>query len=78
MIIMIKVITNAKKNEVTEEGDNFLKVKLTAVPEKGKANAELTKLLAEKFNVSKSKIEIIKGLTAKTKLVRIDFVKSQK
>ena len=48
-----------------------VKIKLKAAPVKGRANTELIKFLAKKYGVAKSKIEIIKGLTAKEKLVRI-------
>ncbi len=71
MFINIKVITNAKRTEIVEESNNCLKIKLKSRPIKGKANEELIKLLAEKYNISKSKIEIIKGLTSKNKLVKI-------
>ncbi|MDD2807638.1 MAG: DUF167 domain-containing protein [Patescibacteria group bacterium] len=77
-IFEVTVITNAKQSKIVEEADHFLKVKLTAIPEKGKANTELIKILAKKFDVSKSQIEIVKGLTTKKKLVRIEFIKSQK
>jgi uncharacterized protein len=70
MEIKIKVITGAKKAEITEEKGS-LKVKLKSRPIKGKANEELIKLLAKKYAVSKSQIEIIKGLTSKNKLVKI-------
>lgn len=73
MYLDVKVIPNSSKTEVVEEKNNFLKIKLKASPQKGKANAELIKLLAKKFKTSKSQIEIIKGLTAKDKLVRISL-----
>ena len=72
MNLTIKVITNAKQTEVVEEKNNHLKIKLKATPVKGKANAELIKLLSKKYKISKSKIEIIKGLTSKEKLIRIN------
>ncbi len=70
MEIKIKVITGAKKAEITEE-NGILKVKLKSRPIKGKANEELIKVLAKKYAVSKSQIEIIKGLTSKNKSVKI-------
>lgn len=71
MNIIVKVITNAKQTEVIEEKNNHLKIKLRATPIKGKANAELIKLLSKKFQVSNSQVEIIKGLNSKNKLVKI-------
>ena len=72
MDITVKVITNSSQTETVEEKDNYLKIKLKSSPVKGKANAELIKFLAKKFQVSKSQVEIIKGLTSKKKLVRIN------
>ena len=43
----IKIQTNAKKNEITEQRDDFLKIKIKAIPEKGKANEELIKFLSK-------------------------------
>jgi len=71
MNLLIKVIPNSSRTEIVEEGENFLKIKLKTAPQKGKANAELIKFLAKKFGVARSKIEIVRGLTSKKKLVRI-------
>jgi uncharacterized protein YggU (UPF0235/DUF167 family) len=42
------------------------------VPEKGRANEAVIKLLAKYFKVSKNKIEIVGGKTARTKIVDIE------
>ena len=70
MKIEIKVIPQAKKNSIKEEG-SLLKVYLTAQAVEGKANQALIASLARHFNVSKSKIEIIKGLHSRRKIVNI-------
>ena len=69
--IQVKVTPRASRNEITEAQNGVLKVKLTSAPEKGKANRTLIKLLAKRFGVAQSNVEIIQGLTSKTKLVRI-------
>lgn len=69
--IIVSVLPRSSKTEIVAENDNLLKIKLKAAPIKGEANAELIKFLAKKYGVGKSRIEIIKGLTAKEKLVRI-------
>jgi hypothetical protein len=51
--------------------DGTLKVDIAAAPEDGKANEELVRFLADEFDVAKSHVEILKGHTAKTKVVRI-------
>jgi uncharacterized protein YggU (UPF0235/DUF167 family) len=46
-------------------------VKVTAVPEKGKANTKVIELISEYFKVPKSKINILSGITYKEKLIEI-------
>lgn len=50
----------------------FVKIRVTAVPEDGKANKALIKLLATALRVPKSSISIISGETARKKILRID------
>lgn len=64
----IKVITNAKKQEIKKQGD-LLKVYLISKPEKGKANNELINLLTDYFKTSKSNINIRKGKKSKNKII---------
>jgi len=71
MIIKVKVITKASVNKVIGFEGDVLKIKCTAVPEKGKANASVIELLAKYYKVPKSKIKIIKGMTDSRKVVEI-------
>ncbi|XWK89293.1 MAG: DUF167 domain-containing protein [Phormidium sp.] len=68
----VKVKPNSKQQNIQEEADGSLTVHLKSPPVDGKANEELIKLLAEKFNVSKSQITIKSGLSSRRKLVEID------
>lgn len=54
-----------------EKGQKVLRVKVTAVPKNGKANEALIKLLSKTFHVSQSKIALIRGETARIKLLEI-------
>ncbi len=71
MDLHIRVIPNSKHQEIIEENDNFLKIKIKAPAKEGKANKELIEVLAKKCKVAKSQVEIIKGLSGKDKVVRI-------
>ena len=51
--------------------DGALKVKVAAVPEKGKANAAAVALLAKALGVPKSAIRLVAGETARSKVVEI-------
>mgnify|MGYP003862065763 CR=1 FL=1 len=68
----VKVKPNSKQQKIEEAPDGSLTVHLKSPPVDGKANEELIKLLAEKFDVPKSKISIKSGLSSKNKLVEID------
>jgi len=52
------------------EGD-VLRVRLTAPPADGEANAQLLKILSKTFGVSKGNLRIIKGETSRNKVVEI-------
>ena len=71
MKISIKVLPKSSKNEIVGWEGDILKVRLTAAPEKGKANEALITLLAKEYGVSKSSITILKGATSQKKIVEI-------
>ena len=52
MRIELKVITRAKKEIVEKISENSYKVKVTAPPEKGKANKRVVELLSEYYKKS--------------------------
>jgi uncharacterized protein len=68
----VKVKPNSKVQKIEEQADGSLSVHLKSPPIDGKANEELIKLLAEKFDVPKSHITIKSGLSSRQKLVQID------
>lgn len=68
----IKVKPNSQQQKIIEEADGSLTISLSSPPVDGRANAELIKLLAKKFNISKSKITIKLGLSSRQKLIVID------
>ncbi len=70
-IYTIKVIPGSKENKIIKLTQNSLKIKLTASPEKGKANKQLIEFLGKYFKVPKNNIEILAGQTSKTKIIKI-------
>ena len=76
MKISIKVIPNAKQNEIAEggfdeSGARILKVRVSQAPENGKANKAAVELLAKYFKVKKSAVSIIAGETSRNKIIEI-------
>jgi uncharacterized protein len=68
----VKVKPNSKQQKIEEQTDGSLIVHLKSLPIDGKANEELVKILAEKFDVPKSHIKIKSGLSSRLKLIEID------
>lgn len=53
------------------DGGVAIKAQVTAVPEDGKANAALIRLLAKEWRLAKSSLEIIQGATDRRKTLLI-------
>jgi len=64
----------SSRNEIVGMHGGFLKIKLTAPPVDGKANAALIAFLAKKLGISKSSITIIRGETSRRKTLSIDGI----
>ncbi|KQX44171.1 MULTISPECIES: DUF167 domain-containing protein [unclassified Ensifer] len=54
------------------DGEEYLKVRVRAVPEKGKANQALLAFLAKTLGLAKSKLSLISGETQRKKILRIE------
>lgn len=67
----IRVTPHARQNKVVES-DGVLRVYTTVAPENGRANGAVVKLLSEYFDVPKSRIKILKGLTGRDKVVTVE------
>lgn len=72
MIILIKIKTQAKQENIKKLDKNNFIVSLKELPIRGRANESLINLLAKYFKISKFQIEIIKGLRSKNKIVKIN------
>ena len=70
--LAVKVTPKSSRNEIVGFlDDGTLKLKIAAVPEKGKANAEICAFLAEQFCVSKRQVSIVRGETSALKHIVI-------
>ncbi|CAD7023179.1 hypothetical protein RHAB21_00141 [Pseudorhizobium halotolerans] len=58
--------------ETADDGTVFLKARVSAVAEGGKANRALVELLAKSLRLPKSSFSILSGETARKKILRID------
>jgi hypothetical protein len=64
----------ARKNAVLGTSAGRLKIAVTAVPEKGKANAAVVALLADFFGIAKGRVTIKSGETSHIKLLMLEGV----
>ena len=67
----VRAYPNAARNEITGCIDGVLHIKIAAAPVKGKANRELVAFLSQRLGISKNSVSIIKGQTARNKLIAI-------
>lgn len=73
MKIFVKAKPRAKKEKVEKIDNTHFLIYTKAIPEKGKANEAIINLLANYFNISKSRIKIIFGQSSKQKIIEIDI-----
>ena len=77
LVIHLRVTPNAGVDriegiETRDDGQAVLRLRVKAVPDKGKANAGAVALLADALGVAKGKVHVITGETARLKTVAVD------
>lgn len=70
MIVNIRVIPRARVQKIVADGD-ALRVYTNAAPSDGEANVAVIKMLAKHYDVPKSSIKIVRGVTSHDKVVEI-------
>ena len=73
----VRLTPNAGRDEIAGLGEDangktHLKARVTAIPEKGKANKALIALLSKTLRVPKGAIAIVAGETSRVKTVEMD------
>lgn len=53
------------------DGTEQLAVYVTAVPENGKANTAMIRILSKHLNIAASRITVIRGATSRNKIIQI-------
>ena len=70
VVFLAKIVPGSSQTRVCGLLNGMLKIKISAQPERGKANQCLLEFLAKKLGVKKSAISIISGQTNPIKQVR--------
>lgn len=71
VVLAVKVVPASSKTAIVGQLNGMLKIKLSAAPEKGKANQCLINFLAERLGVRKNAVSILSGATSPVKKVLI-------
>ncbi|PIV42568.1 MAG: hypothetical protein COS26_01795 [Candidatus Nealsonbacteria bacterium CG02_land_8_20_14_3_00_40_11] len=71
MKIFVRVKPKAKEEKVEKIDDINFNVQVRALPEKGKANRAVIRVLADYFNIGQANIQIVSGSKSKLKIIEI-------
>ena len=70
----VKIHPRARKNAITGELGDALKLSLTAPPVEGRANQACIEFLANLLNVPRSSVTIASGQNSRRKVIRVSGV----
>ena len=71
IVLNVRVVPRASKDEIRGVLGDALKVRIQAPPVEGKANAYLVKFLSKHWKIPRRDIEILSGETGRHKRLRI-------
>jgi uncharacterized protein (TIGR00251 family) len=71
LLFSVLVVPRASRSEIVGEHQGSLRIRLAAPPVDGAANDELRRLLAETLKVPRSSVQLMSGLSSRTKRIRI-------
>ncbi len=72
LLLAVRVQPRASRDELVGPLGDELKIRLTAPPVDGKANAHLVKVLAKAFGVPRNAVILLSGDTGRSKRLRIE------
>jgi uncharacterized protein (TIGR00251 family) len=74
MDVQVRVQPRARRDELAGVREGRLLVRVSAPPVEGRANAALCALLARVAGVSRGQVGVVRGASARDKVVRIEGV----
>lgn len=72
LLLRVYIQPRAGRDEIIGWHGGAIKVRITAPPVDGKANAHLIRFLAKAFGVPRTRVSLIGGETSRLKRLRID------
>jgi uncharacterized protein (TIGR00251 family) len=73
-LVRVRLQPRASRDAIAGERAGTLAVRVTAPPVDGRANDALCRLLAKAAGVAPSRVEVVRGASAREKLVRVEGV----
>jgi uncharacterized protein (TIGR00251 family) len=70
--LKVRVQPKAASNRVEGYRGDTLRLRVTAPPEAGKANAAVVSLLAQALGIAKRRVRIVRGHASRDKLVMVE------
>ncbi len=77
VVFTVKIVPGSSRTSVSGLFDGMVKIKVSAPPEKGKANRCLVEFLAKQVGVKKNAVSIVSGETNPVKQVRVFGVSAE-
>lgn len=77
VVFAVKVHPRAKKDAITGEFGDALKVSLTAPPAEGRANEACIEFFAQLLKVPRSSVTIASGAASRNKVIRVVGVSAE-
>ena len=77
LTFVVKVHPRARKNAITSEIGDALRVALTAPPVEGRANDACIEFFAKLLKLPRSSVTIASGLSSRNKVIRVAGVTAQ-
>ena len=71
LTLRVRVQPKASRNQIDGYQADTLRLRVTAPPEDGKANAAVVALLADTLGIAKSKIQIARGHSSRDKVIEV-------
>ena len=70
--LTVHVIPRARETAVVGRHGDAIKIRVTAAPADGAANAELLRFIADRLRVPRSAVTIVRGATGRRKTIVVD------
>jgi len=71
VVFIAKIVPASSRTAISGLLDGMLKIKISAAPEKQKANQSLLRFLAKRLGVKKKAVSIISGRTSSVKQIQV-------